>query len=79
MKKVPSIKRTDSRGRILNTGESPRTDGRYAYKYLNTDGNPKFLYSWRLNETDPLPKGKRPCKSLREKERCRAGNSLWTF
>ena len=69
MRKTPSIKRTDSRGRILNTGESPRTDGRYAYKYLNTDGNPKFLYSWRLNETDPLPKGKRPCKSLREKEK----------
>lgn len=62
-------KRTDNRGRILKTGESQRKDGRYAYKYLGTDGKPKFLYSWRLNETDPIPKGKRQCKSLREQEK----------
>lgn len=69
MQKTTSTKRTDSRGRILKTGESQRQDGRYAYKYQGTDGKPKFLYSWRLNETDPLPKGKRPCKSLREMEK----------
>lgn len=40
----------------------------YVYKYQGIDGKPKFLYSWRLTDTDPLPRGKRPCKSLREKE-----------
>lgn len=64
-----SSKRTDIKGRILKTGESQRKDGRYAFKYFGTDGKPKFLYSWRLNETDPLPKGKRQCKSLREMEK----------
>lgn len=69
MKKTSSAKRTDSKGRILKTGESQRTDGRYAYKYQGKDGKDKFVYSWRLNDTDPLPKGKRPCKSLREMEK----------
>lgn len=66
MGKNNSIKRTDTRGRILQTGESQRTDGRYAYKYTGADGKVKFIYSWRLNETDPLPKGKQSCKPLRE-------------
>lgn len=69
MKRQQSVKRTDNRGRILKTGESQRNDGRYAYKYIGTDGKPKFIYSWRLNETDPLPKGKRHCKPLRELEK----------
>lgn len=63
-----STKRKDNKGRILKTGESQRKDGMYAYKYQGTDGKPKFLYSWRLTDTDPLPRGKRACKSLREKE-----------
>lgn len=63
-----STKRKDSKGRILKTGESQRKDGMYVYKYQGIDGKPKFLYSWRLTDTDPLPRGKRPCKSLREKE-----------
>lgn len=67
-KAIPN-KRTDNRGRILKTGESQRKDGRYAYKYVGTDKKPHFVYSWRLNETDPFPKGKRPCKSLRELEK----------
>ena len=66
MGKNNATRRTDARGRILRPGESVRQDGRYAYKYTGTDGKPKFIYSWRLNETDPLPKGKKPCKSLRE-------------
>lgn len=64
-----ATKRTDSKGRILKTGESQRADGRYAYKYTGTDGKAHFIYSWRLNDTDPLPKGKRQCKSLRELEK----------
>lgn len=64
-----SVKRTDSRGRILQTGESQRKDGRYVYKYLDRHGETKFIYSWRLNATDPLPKGKRDCQPLRELEK----------
>lgn len=63
-----TTKRKDNRGRILQTGESQRKDGRYAYKYLNNHGEAKFIYSWRLNPTDPLPSGKRTCVSLRELE-----------
>lgn len=75
MSNTISKKRTDERGRILNTGESQikkKTDRnyrRYTYKYKGADGKPKFAYSWRLTDTDPLPKGKRPCKSLRELEK----------
>ena len=29
-------KRRDSKERILHTGESQRTDGKYLYKYLET-------------------------------------------
>ena len=37
-------KRRDSKGRLLKSGESQRPDGRYAYKYMDTFGNPKFVY-----------------------------------
>lgn len=60
--------RKDKRGRLLKTGESQRKDGRYVYKYRGKDGKDKFIYSWRLTETDPIPKGKRYCKSLRDLE-----------
>nr|WP_022768948.1 hypothetical protein [Butyrivibrio sp. NC2007] len=30
---------------------------------------PKFVYSWKLEPTDPLPAGKKPCLSLRELEK----------
>lgn len=66
MAKNNSARRIDTKGRILQTNESQRKDGRYAYKYTGKDGKPKFIYSWRLNPTDPLPKGKNPCKPLRE-------------
>ena len=64
-----SQKRRDNRNRVLNTGESQRTNGLYVFKYIDRDKKPKFVYSWRLVETDRLPAGKRPCKPLREKER----------
>ncbi len=67
--KTTSVKRKDNKGRILKTGESQRPDGRYEFKYPGTDGKPKFVYSWKLEEHDSLPKGKRPCQSLREKEK----------
>jgi len=61
-------KRRDSKGRILYTGESQRKDGRYAYKYTDRFGRPQFVYSWKLVATDRLPKGRRACVPLREKE-----------
>ena len=62
-----SEKRKDKRGRILRTGESQDKSGEYRFSYYE-DGKKKNFRSWRLNATDPLPEGKRPCKSLREKE-----------
>lgn len=64
-----SEKRKDRKGRILRNGECQRKDGLYQYTYVDLDGRTKCLYSWKLEPTDPLPQGKRKCKSLREKER----------
>ena len=64
-----SEKRRDNKGRILRNGECQRKDGLYQYDYVGLDGKPKCVYSWKLEATDPLPKGKRKCLSLREKER----------
>ena len=61
-------KRRDIKGRILHTGESQRTDGKYLYKYVDAFGNTKYVYAWRLTLTDPTPKGKREKPSLRELE-----------
>ena len=60
--------RKDNKKRVLKTGESQRKDGRYVYKYRDKDRKDKFIYSWRLTDTDPIPKGKRHCRSLRELE-----------
>lgn len=62
-------KRRDKKGRILRNGESQRADGRYTFVYTDCYGKQKFLYSWKLESTDPLPVGRRPCQSLREKEK----------
>jgi integrase len=62
-------KRRDKKGRVLRNGESQRADGRYAFVYTDSFGKQKFLYSWKLEPTDSLPAGCRPCKALREKEK----------
>lgn len=64
-----SGKRRDKKNRILRNGECQRKDGLYQYDYVDTNGKHKCIYSWKLEETDPLPKGKRKCRSLREKEK----------
>ncbi len=64
-----SEKRRDSRGRILQSGESQRPDGRYVYVYVDNNHKQKFVYSWKLEKNDPVPKGKRNCVSLREKKK----------
>ena len=60
--------RRDKKHRVLRRGESVRANGKYQFKY-HVDGKPQFLYSWRLEPTDPLPIGKKPCLSLRELEK----------
>ena len=60
--------RRDPKRRILRAGESIRADGKYQFKYY-VDGKPHFVYSWKLEPTDNLPQGKKPCLSLREMEK----------
>lgn len=60
--------RRDNKNRKLRTGESQDKEGRYRYKYNDVFGNRKSVYSWRLTDADPYPKGKRRDISLREKE-----------
>lgn len=60
--------RRDSKHRVLRRGESIRQDGRYQFKY-HVNGKAHFVYSWRLEPTDKLPIGKKPCLSLRELEK----------
>ena len=64
-----SEKRRDKRNRILQNGETQRPDGRYRFKYIDSDGKEKSVYSWRLDHNDPYPKDKRKDLSLREKEK----------
>ena len=61
-------RRRDAKNRVLRRGESLRADGKYQFKYY-VNGKPKFVYSWRLEPTDKLPQGKKPCLSLRELEK----------
>ena len=57
-------KRRDAKGRVLRSGESQQKDGRYRYTYY-VKGKQHCLYSWKLEDTDRVPSGKRPCISLR--------------
>ena len=66
MKKV-STKRRDSKGRILQNGESQISDGRYRYFYY-VGGKQKNLY-YEIGKNDRLPAGKRECVALRERKR----------
>ena len=61
-------RRRDSKHRVLRRGESIRADGKYQFKY-HVNGIPHFVCSWRLEPTDKLPAGKKPCLSLRELEK----------
>ena len=63
-----SIKRKDSKGRILRDRESQTPDGRYRYSYYE-NGKKKSFYSWKLEKNDRLPAGKRECVALREQEK----------
>ena len=64
-----SVKRKDTKGRILKDGEIQKADGRYEFRYKDTNGTLRSLYSWKLTESDTIPAGKRACQSLRELEK----------
>ena len=49
---IVSGKRRDNKNRVLRNGESQRKDGRYAFKYVDTNGQVQFVYSWKLEKTD---------------------------
>ncbi len=59
------IDRRDKKGRVLRNGESQSKDGRYRFTFVE-NGKQKCFYSWRLERTDPAPKGKRDCEALRD-------------
>lgn len=64
-----SEKKRDNKGRILRQGERQREDGRYEYRYKDIKGNTHSIYSWKLVETDKLPRGKKSSEPLRELEK----------
>jgi integrase len=64
-----SEKRRDNKGRILQKGESQRTDGKYVFRYIDLDGTRKSVDSWQLVCTDKNPSGKKKKKPLREQEK----------
>ena len=40
-------KRQDNKGRVLRAGESQRSDGKYEYKYADSNSERHSVYSWR--------------------------------
>ena len=62
-----SKSRRDKRRRVLRMGETQMKSGLYRYSYTDESGKRHDFYSWKLEKTDPLPPGRRPCKALREK------------
>ena len=50
--------RRDSQGRLLWNNEYQRRDGRYVYRYRDQSCQMRYLYSWRLTDTDEIPAGK---------------------
>lgn len=48
----------DTQNRVLGTGETQRTDGRYCLKHNDITGR-WFIYSWQLVTTDRTPKGEK--------------------
>ena len=63
------MKRRDQFNRVLQQGESQRSDGRYEYKWTDANGVRHSVYSWRLTKTDRVPQGKRNCEPLRDQEK----------
>ena len=64
-----SGKRRDDKNRVLRVGESQEPDGRYKFRYTDSNGKRKTIYSWRLVITDSIPAGKKDNAPLREQEK----------
>ncbi len=62
-------KKDNKYSRILRNGERQREDGRYEYRYVDTKGETRSVYSWKLVDTDKPPTGKRCTDSLRKMEK----------
>lgn len=62
-------KRRDNKGRILRNGEVQRPDGKYMFRYTDSSGKRRAVYSWKLVSTDKLKEGQRGSQSLRDKEK----------
>lgn len=62
-------KRQDNKGRVLRAGESQRSDGKYEYKYADSNSERHSVYSWKLVATDKVPEGKQGGTSLRDMEK----------
>ena len=58
-------KRRDTKGRIMRNGEVQRADGKYMYRYTDAYGERQTVYSWKLVETDKIPKGNKNGPALR--------------
>ncbi|MBE5884451.1 MAG: site-specific integrase [Lachnospiraceae bacterium] len=63
---MSAVKRRDNKNRVLRNGESQTKDGRYMYKYIDSNGKPNYVYSWRLVQTDVTPQGKKDKPPLRD-------------
>lgn len=61
-------KRRDNKGRVLRNGEVQRPDGKYMFRYTDSSGKRRAVYSWKLVSTDRLKEGQRDSESLRDKE-----------
>jgi integrase len=61
--------RKDSKGRILLKNEYQKPDGRYMYRYTDSNGVSHYVNSWTLTQTDRAPAGKESPKCLREMEK----------
>lgn len=64
-----SEKRRDNKGRVLRSGEVQRPDGKYMFRYTDSAGKRRAVYSWKLVSTDKLKEGQRNSQSLRDKEK----------
>ena len=61
--------RRDTKNRILGKGEYQKADGRYMYRYTDSTGETRFVYSWTLTQSDRPPKGVKTGLCLRELEK----------
>lgn len=60
------VVRRDCKNRVLKEGEQQRKDGMYMYTYRDAvTGKRCYIYSWRLEESDRQPAGKKLKPSLR--------------